>query len=288
MYAVRVKPDRDFNLKSIPPRQNGNLEEDNGRDMFESLAVQLGELGDLMSAAATHALLVVVQGMDTAGKDGSIRDVFSRANPSHCRVASFKVPSATEVAHDFLWRVHQQTPERGQIVIFNRSHYEDVLVVRVRKLAPKKIWSARYEQINHFEQSLVNNNTIIVKFFLHISKDEQEERLLAREADPLKSWKLSVEDWTNREYWNDYKRAYTDVISKCSTKAAPWYVVPADRKWFRNLAMTQALVETLAPYAEELARIIWLPRAKRGWLNWPSPVLQEQFPLSQLLHHLSR
>jgi PPK2 family polyphosphate:nucleotide phosphotransferase len=250
VYASRVKPSSDINLKSISPRQSGGLEEDHGRDAFEALAYKLGELGDLMSAAATHSLLVVVQGMDTAGKDGSIRDVFSQVNPSHCRVASFKVPSATELAHDFLWRVHQQTPERGQIVVFNRSHYEDVLVVRVMKLAPKKTWSARYDQINAFEQHLANNNTIIVKFFLHISKEEQEERLLDREADPLKSWKLAVQDWKNREYWADYQRAYTDALNKCSTKVAPWYIIPADRKWFRNLAMAEVLVETLNPYAK--------------------------------------
>jgi PPK2 family polyphosphate:nucleotide phosphotransferase len=250
VYAVRIKPDANVDLKSIEPRQNAGLEEDHGRDKFAALAQKLGDLGDLMSAAATHSLLVVVQGMDTAGKDGSIRDVFSEVNPSHCRVASFKVPSAADIAHDFLWRVHPETPEKGEIVIFNRSHYEDVVVVRVHKLVPRDVWSARYDQINAFERLLIANNTIVVKFFLHISKSEQHERLLDREADPLKSWKLSVTDWQERALWSDYQRAYTDVLSKCSTKSAPWYVVPSDRKWFRNLAVAEVLVETLAPYAE--------------------------------------
>jgi len=207
-----------------------------------------------MSAAASQSMLVVVQGMDTAGKDGAIRDVFASVNPSHCRVASFKVPSATELAHDFLWRVHAQAPERGQIVIFNRSHFEDVLIVRVHDLVPSSTWSERYAQINAFEEILTRNDTIVVKFFLHISRAEQEMRLVEREADPLKSWKLSVNDWKERELWQPYQDAYADALSKCSTKNAPWYVVPADHKWFRNLAMAEVLVKTLEPFEKDWVR----------------------------------
>jgi PPK2 family polyphosphate:nucleotide phosphotransferase len=190
----------------------------------------------------------VLQGRDTSGKDGTIRIVMGPLNSLACNVASFKVPTANELAHDFLWRVHQQTPARGQMTIFNRSHYEDVLVVRVHKLAPKSVWKARYDHINNFEKLLAESNTIVLKFYLHISPEEQEERLLEREQDTTKAWKLSVGDWKEREHWEDYTAAYEDAINRCSTKDAPWHIVPANKKWFRNLAVAQTIVDALKPY----------------------------------------
>ena len=190
----------------------------------------------------------MLQGRDTAGKDGAIKSVAGAMNPAGTRVASFKVPTPVERSHDFLWRVHKETPDLGETVFFNRSHYEDVLVVRVHKLAPEPVWKARYEHINHFENLLTDSKTIVVKFFLHISKEEQERRLLDREATPEKAWKLNAGDWQERAFWDDYSAAYDDVIERCSTEKAPWYVVPADHKWFRNVAIAEALLETLRPY----------------------------------------
>jgi PPK2 family polyphosphate:nucleotide phosphotransferase len=190
-------------------------------------------------------VLVVLQGMDTSGKDGTIRHVMTGASPQSCKVTSFKQPTSHELAHDFLWRVHQAVPEKGNIGIFNRSHYEDVLVVRVHKLVPKKIWAARYDEINRFEKYLAENGTTILKFFLHISKDEQKRRIEERIANPTKHWKLSPADIEERQYWDDYTEAYEDAISRCSTKYAPWFIIPANHKWFRNLAVSKILVEAL-------------------------------------------
>ncbi len=202
----------------------------------------------------------MLQGRDTSGKDGTIRAVFDYVNAAGCRVESFKVPTADELAHDFLWRCHKVTPARGMVTVFNRSHYEDVLVVRVHDIAPEATWRKRYKHINHWEELLTDSGTIILKFMLHISKDEQEERLLAREEDATKSWKLSVGDWQERRYWDAYTAAYEDALTKCSTKDAPWFVVPADRKWFRNLAITETMVETLRPLRDG-----WLAKlAKQG------------------------
>jgi len=187
----------------------------------------------------------VLQGMDTAGKDGTIRRVMSGINPRDCRVVSFKAPSQEELDHDFLWRVHRECPRRGEIGVFNRSHYEDVLIVRVRGLVKKEVWSARYDQINRFEQHLAENGTRIVKFFLHISKAEQKERLEARLADPSKNWKMNPTDLEERKLWDDYQRAYEDAISRCSTAHAPWFIIPADKKWFRDLAVSSIMVEML-------------------------------------------
>jgi PPK2 family polyphosphate:nucleotide phosphotransferase len=171
-------------------------------------------------------------------------------NSQSCTVASFKLPTEEELAHDFLWRIHARTPPAGDIRIFNRSHYEDVLAVRVHQLTPKKVWRRRYEQINAFERLLADSDTIILKFFLNISKDEQKERLLKRENDPIKSWKLSVTDWKEREHWDAYTAAYEDALNRCSTKHAPWFIVPADKKWFRNLAVAEALRDALMPFKE--------------------------------------
>ena len=173
-------------------------------------------------------------------------------NPQGCRVVSFKQPSAEELAHDFLWRTELQTPERGEVVIFNRSHYEDVLIVRVHDLVPKKVWSKRYKQINDFERVLVANGTHILKFFLHISKEEQLHRFEQRLDDPSRRWKISEADYSERGFWDDYEKAYEDVLSKCSTNDAPWFVIPSDRKWFRNLAISQIIVETMEKLGIEI------------------------------------
>lgn len=248
MYGKLIGPDSRVELSKIDSRAPNNVLEEDGKRAFAKLATELGALQEVLYAAGTQSLLVIFQGMDTSGKDGGIRDVFSEVNPLGCRVASFKVPTALELGHDFLWRVHQQTPEHGQIVVFNRSHYEDVLIVRVHELAAKDVWSRRYQTINQFEKLLTDSNTIVLKFFLHISKQEQEQRLLARETDPVKAWKLAVNDWLERERWADYQNAYEDAIGKCSTADAPWYVIPADQKWFRNLAISEVIVNRLRPF----------------------------------------
>jgi len=215
------------------------------------LSDELSDLQELLSAAQHHSLLVVLQGMDTSGKDGTIRHVLSHVNPQGCDVHSFKAPTPEELAHDFLWRIHKVTPPKGVMGIFNRSQYEDVLIARVHNLVPKDVWSQRYEEINHFEALLANSGTILLKFFLYISKDEQERRLLAREQDKDKAWKLSASDWAERKYWSDYIEAYQDALSKCSTDAAPWYIVPANHKWYRNLAVAHTLVHTMRQYKDE-------------------------------------
>jgi PPK2 family polyphosphate:nucleotide phosphotransferase len=183
--------------------------------------------------------------MDGSGKDGTIRNVMGAFNPQGCSVSSFKVPTPIELAHDYLWRVHQRVPGRGEIGVFNRSHYEDVLVVRVENLVPKAVWSRRYDQINAFEATLAASGTTIVKFFLHIDREEQRERFEARLADPAKSWKFRLGDLEVRKRWDDYMAAYEAALSRCSTEAAPWYVIPADKKWFRNLAVAEILADTM-------------------------------------------
>ncbi len=211
----------------------------------------MSDLQELLAAAQHHSLLVVLQGMDTSGKDGTIRHVLSHVNPQGCDVHSFKAPTPEELSHDFLWRIHKVTPPKGVMGIFNRSQYEDVLIARVHNLVPKDIWSQRYEEINHFETLLANSGTILLKFFLYISKDEQERRLLAREQDKDKAWKISASDWAERKYWPDYIEAYDAALSKCSTDAAPWYIVPANHKWYRNLAIAHTLVHTMRQYKDE-------------------------------------
>ncbi len=220
----------------------------NKRDAEATLAEQtkrLAELQYLLYAENKRAVLIVIQALDAGGKDGTIAHVMTGLNPQGCQVASFKVPSAEEADHDFLWRIHQRVPRKGEFGIFNRSHYEDVLVVRVHKLVPKPVWESRYGQINAFEKLLADNNVIVMKFFLHISKDEQLERFRARVEDPTRQWKLSEADFAERDYWDDYTRAYEDALTRCSTVSAPWYVIPANRKWYRNLAISKIIVETL-------------------------------------------
>ncbi len=250
-FAIPVKPGTKVDLAKIEAKQDGNLTKDEGAEALKSLTAELAELQELLYAAGERALLVFLQGMDTSGKDGTVRDVFADASPIGVQAVGFKAPTADELAHDFLWRVHKQVPAKGMIAVFNRSHYEDVLVVRVRELVPESVWRPRYEQINNFEALLTESKTIVVKFFLHISKEEQEERLRAREADVTKAWKLSAGDWEERAYWDAYQGAYAEALSRCSTKAAPWHIVPADRKWFRNIAVAETLVETLRPFRDE-------------------------------------
>jgi PPK2 family polyphosphate:nucleotide phosphotransferase len=250
-YAQLVKPGKRVDLSEIDPDFHAGLEKADGEAEAEKLAQKMGHLQTLLYASNTNALLIVLQGLDTSGKDGTISHVFSHVNVQGCRVASFKQPTAAEAAHDYLWRVHAQTPERGQIAIFNRSHYEDVLVVRVHDLVPKDVWKRRYDQINAFEELLASAGTVILKFYLHISTGEQEKRLLAREDDPDKAWKLSVADWKEREFREAYRDAYEHALSKCSTETAPWRIVPANHKWFRNLAVTEAIVDALTPFEED-------------------------------------
>ena len=212
---------------------------------LEKLGRRLSELQEALYAEKRQALLVVFQARDAGGKDSTIRSVFTSVNPQGCVVHSFGRPTELELAHDFLWRVHQRVPARGMIAVFNRSHYEDVLVARVRQLVPKSVWKQRYREINDFERLLAENDVTIVKFFLHISRAEQRERLQERLADPSKNWKFNAGDLDDRALWNEYARAYEDALRKCSTEWAPWYVVPADRKRARNLLVMRTIVETL-------------------------------------------
>jgi PPK2 family polyphosphate:nucleotide phosphotransferase len=249
-YTYRVEGNKPVHLKDYDPDHTGGLTKQQAAEQLQSLSVEAGELLDLLFAAGQNSLLIVLQGRDTSGKDGLIRHMLSYTNAQSCHVVPFKAPEPHELAHDFLWRVHQQAPARGSIALFNRSHYEDVLIVRVRKLAPDAIWKRRFGHINTFENVLMDAGTILLKFFLHISKEEQEQRLLDREKDATKAWKLAVADWTERELWDKYTEAYEDAISRCSPTSAPWYIVPANRKWFRNIAVTDCLVKTLRPYRE--------------------------------------
>jgi PPK2 family polyphosphate:nucleotide phosphotransferase len=251
-YVWKVEEGSKVNLKDYDPNYTDkHVDPDDAKQELADLGEELSDLQELLAAAQHHSLLIVLQGMDTSGKDGTIRHVFSHVNPQGCYVHSFKEPTPEELAHDFLWRVHKVTPGRGVMGIFNRSHYEDVLVARVHKLVPEKVWNQRYAEINHFEQLLANSKTIMLKFFLYISSDEQERRLLAREQDKDKAWKLSVADWAERKYWDAYQQAYEDALSYCSTSAAPWYIVPSNHKWFRNLAVARMLVHTMRKYQDE-------------------------------------
>ncbi len=253
-YAAKLDKEQKIKLGDYAPDDKSGEDKDTSAVVLAKLGEELSGLQEWLYAAQKHSVLIVLQGLDTSGKDGTIAHVMASMNPQGCDVASFKVPTPEEAAHDFLWRIHQQTPGKGMITIFNRSHYEDVLVTRVHKLVTDDVVKQRYAQINNFEQLLADNNTIILKFFLHISKDEQKERLEAREQDEEKAWKLSPGDWEERQFWDAYTEAYEDALGATATKNAPWYIVPADRKWFRNLAIATTLVETLRPYKDGLGR----------------------------------
>jgi len=248
----KIKEGTNVKLNDYDPNYiDKTVQRDSAVSELRRLGDELNELQEIMQAAQHHSLLMILQGMDTSGKDGTIRHVLGRVNPQGCFVHAFKAPTDEELAHDFLWRVHSCTPGKGSLGIFNRSHYEDVLVARVHNLVPEAVWSRRYKEINNFEKLLAADNTIILKFFLHISFDEQERRLLERERDKDKAWKITADDWIDRKYWDDYQRAYEDALRKCSSDDSPWYIVPANHKWYRNLSIAQVLVETMRRYKNE-------------------------------------
>ncbi len=242
----KVPPGTAVNLKDVDPsfkdRHEGHKE---AADEIEHYRQKLRELQELLHADGQRSVLLCLQALDAGGKDGTINHILGSMNPQGCKVVGFKQPSALELAHDFLWRIHRVTPARGVVTIFNRSHYEDVLIARVHKLVPKEIWSRRYDRINAFESGLVEDETHILKFYLHISKEEQLKRFKDRLDDPSKQWKISEADYKERTYWDDYMAAYEDVLSRCSTEHAPWFIIPADHKWFRNLAVARIVVEHL-------------------------------------------
>lgn len=243
---LAVRPGKKVRLSDFDPDETFGYSKDaEVKKLLDKTLGRLDELQSLLYAENKRGLLILLQGMDAAGKDGTIRHVMSGVNPQGCGVTSFKVPSHEEAEHDFLWRAHLAAPERGQIEIFNRSHYEDVLVVRVHKLVPEEVWKKRYAQINVFEELLADNNITVLKFFLHISKEEQKRRFQVRLDDASHQWKLSPADFAERKFWDDYVEAYEEALTKCSTQDAPWYVIPANHKWFRNLAVSRIIVRTL-------------------------------------------
>lgn len=255
----RVPPDSRVTLADHDPNSNSGFEggKKAGKEALNPLSERLSELQRRLWAESRQSLLVVIQAIDTGGKDSTIRKVLTGVNPQGVRVVGFDSPTEDELAHDYLWRVHAETPPDGIIKVFNRSHYEDVLVVRVKDLAPEATWSRRYRHIREFERMLSDEGTTIVKFFLNISKDEQKERLQDRLDEPDKHWKFNKADLADRALWDDYQRAFEDAISETSTDFAPWYVVPANRKWYRNLVVATVLVETL----EEMAPAYPKPEA---------------------------
>ncbi|MGN6184376.1 MAG: polyphosphate kinase 2 family protein, partial [Thermoanaerobaculia bacterium] len=245
--SLRINPGSRVRLRDFDPDDKSFVpgSKEKVAELSADLQKRIGELQELLYAEHRRKVLVVLQGMDTSGKDGTLRHVMSEASPQGLRVYSFKKPSEVELDHDYLWRVHAQVPAKGEIVVFNRSHYEDVLVVRVHSLVPENVWRKRYEQINDFERMLTESGTTIIKFFLHISPDEQRERLQARLDDPTKRWKFQHGDLDERKLWDNYMAAYEDALARTSTKDAPWYVVPANRKWVRNYVVANVLVRTL-------------------------------------------
>lgn len=244
--SFTVGPGSRFELSAFDPDSTGHyVRKSDGKEAIQFNLERLQELHERLYAQGTNALLIVLQGMDTGGKDGTIKHVLGAFNPQGVRVTSFKVPTEEEAAHDFLWRVHTVAPRLGMIGIFNRSHYEDVLVVRVKRLRPKLVWSAAYDHINNFERLLAEAGVTIVKFFLHISPEEQAERLRERQQNPKKHWKFNPGDLEDRALWDDFRRAYEDALTTCNTPWARWYVIPANRKWYRNLVVSEILVDTM-------------------------------------------
>jgi PPK2 family polyphosphate:nucleotide phosphotransferase len=242
---LMVKPNSKLKLSRVDPDATHRISRAAANRQLEKNIARLAVLQYLLYAEGRRSLLIVLQGIDAAGKDGTIRRVMSGLNPQGVNVTPFKVPEGAEKRHDYLWRVHNAVPEWGQIGVFNRSHYEDVLIVRVHGIVPKSTWSKRYDQINDFERMLSENHVRIIKFMLYISKEEQAKRFAERIEDPTRNWKFSMDDIKEREYWDQYVEAYDDVLRKCSTDYAPWYVIPANNKWFRNLAVSQVILETL-------------------------------------------
>jgi PPK2 family polyphosphate:nucleotide phosphotransferase len=245
MYRVPIKGK--IKLKDYDPNDSklfdGNKKD--GKEALQKLNAELELLQEQLYAEGKHRLLIILQAMDTGGKDGAIRAVFEGVNPQGVKVASFKPPTPVELSHDYLWRVHQQTPGKGEIVIFNRSQYEDVLVVRVHNLAPEEVWSKRYQHIREFERLLADEGTTILKFYLHIDLEEQAERFLARVEDPTKQWKFNPGDLDERARWDDYMKAYEDMLNQTSTAWAPWYIIPSNKKWYRNWLISKIVIKTL-------------------------------------------
>ena len=258
-----VKHGARLDLEQHDPRDK-ELFEGRGKEdqepFYDKLRIELQELQKVLYAQNKHRVLVVLQAMDTGGKDGCIKSVFSRIDPQGIRVYSFKKPSEVELGHDFLWRIHAQAPGLGQLVIFNRSHYEDIIAVRVKRLLPEEVWQRRYRHVVEFERMLAEEGTTIVKIFLHICKEEQQQRLETRLANPEKHWKFHPEDLKDRVLWHDFMEAYEDVISRTSAPHAPWYVVPANRKWYRDLCVARIMVDTLKGLNMTYPPITWDPR----------------------------
>lgn len=278
-----VEPSAKFDLSEIKTDYTGRIEsKEQAENMLSKNIEIMTELQDKLYAQDKYSVLIIFQAMDAAGKDGTIKHVMSGLNPQGTQVFSFKQPSKEELDHGFLWRIQKVVPERGRIGIFNRSHYEDVLIVRVHnlirfqqipeELIDDKIWQKRFRQINDFEKYLYENGTVIIKFFLHISKEEQKKRFLSRIDDPAKNWKFSAADVEERKYWNDYMNAYQDAISATSTKYAPWYIIPADKKWFARLAVSEIIVQTLKKLNPEYPslskeQIVQLQKCREALLN---------------------
>lgn len=252
-----VKPGSRVDLTDYDTRDDGGMTKAEGREALANLQERLTDLQEQLYATDKHALLIVLQGLDAAGKGGVIKNGLSGLSPQGTRVTNFKVPTEEELAHDFLWRVHKAVPGRGQVGIFDRSHYEDVLVVRVEELVPKHVWSRRYDMINDFERLLTENGVVMVKCYLHMSPERQRERLQDRLVNPQDHWKFRVGDLDTRAKWDQYMEAYEAVLTRCNTACAPWYVIPADRKWYRNLVVAQIVTETLESLGME-----WPPLEK--------------------------
>jgi PPK2 family polyphosphate:nucleotide phosphotransferase len=245
LQKTTFKAGSKIRLKDFDTRATSETAKEEAQETCEENSAAIGDLSYRLYAEDRRSLLISLQGMDTAGKDGTIRHIMRSVDAQATEVHPFKKPSAVELDHDFLWRIHQKVPARGNIGIFNRSHYEDVLVVRVHNLVPRKEWAVRYDRINDFEQHLADSGVMLLKFFLHISKEEQRERLQARLDNPNKRWKFSKADLSERQYWDDYQKAYTDALNKCNTSHAPWHIVCADRKWHRNLVISSIVRRTL-------------------------------------------
>jgi len=246
LKEYRVKPGQKVSIDDYDPDDTGGYDDKHDvKKSVDKLEEELRALQEVLYAEHERKVLIVLQGMDTSGKDGTVRHVMNGFNPTGVGVPSFKKPTEQELEHDYLWRVHAQMPASGEIVVFNRSHYEDVLVVRVHEIVPEKVWRKRYDQINDFERMLCENGTIILKFFLHISRDEQKKRLQERIDDPTKRWKFQHGDIEERKLWDDYAKAYEDVLERTSTRCAPWYVVPANAKWYRNFVVASVIAATL-------------------------------------------
>ncbi|MFN4873597.1 MAG: polyphosphate kinase 2 family protein [Akkermansiaceae bacterium] len=258
-----VKPGSKVDLAKIDSDERALFQEggkDDSAKAFDNLQDELQYLQKVLYAQNKHRILLVLQAMDTGGKDGCVKHVFSRIDPQGIHVRSFKKPTEEELARDFLWRVHEKVPRNGEMVIFNRSHYEDVIAVKVKKLFPDKVWKQRYQHIVDFERMLAEEGTTVVKIYLHISKDEQKRRIVSRLENPDKHWKFHPDDLKDRALWNDFMKTYEDLLSKTSTEHAPWYVVPANRKWYRNLCVARIMVDTMKRLDMKLPTVDWDPK----------------------------